>query len=79
MKICGFFGSSFLARSMVMIRLGVPTWMAASPIPGASYMVSSISSMSLRMPASIFFTGSDTCRNRLSGRMRMSRSAMAAM
>jgi hypothetical protein len=63
---------------MVMTRLGSPTWMAASPMPGASYMVSNMSSTSLRMPASIFFTGSETSRNRLSGRMRMSRNAMTA-
>jgi hypothetical protein len=64
---------------MVTTRLGVPTWIAASPIPGASYMVSNMSSTSSRMPASTFFTGSETCRNRLSGRMRMSRKAIAAM
>ena len=31
------------------------------------------------IPASIFFTGPETCRSRLSGRMRMSRNAMAAI
>src|SRR5262249_26042472 len=51
--------------------------MAASPMPGASYMVSNISATSLRMLASIFFTGSETCRNRLSGKMRISRTVMA--
>src|SRR4051812_47008984 len=50
--------------------------MAASPIPGASYMVSNMSSMSLRIPTSIFLTGSETFRSRLSGRTRISRSAM---
>ena len=57
----------------------MPTWMAASPMPGASYMVSNMSSTSLRMPASIFFTGSDLSRSRLSGKIRISRTAMAAM
>ena len=79
MKTCGFFGSSFLATSMVTMRCGAPTWIAASPTPGASYMVSNMSSTSLRTSAVIFFTGSETSRNRLSGRMRISRSAMAAM
>ena len=30
--------------------LAVPIWMAASPMPGASYMVSNMSSTSLRIP-----------------------------
>ena len=30
------------------MRSGSPTWIAASPMPGASYMVSSMSSASLR-------------------------------
>ena len=64
---------------MVTTRLATPTWTAASPMPGASYMVSNMSSTSLRIPASIFFTGSETFRSRLSGRMRMGRSAMPAM
>ena len=53
MKTCGSFGSSFLARSMVTTRCGTPTWIAASPMPGASYMVSNMSSTSLRIAASI--------------------------
>ena len=49
MKTCGSFGSSFLARSMVTTRLGTPIWIAASPMPGASYMVSNMSSTSCAM------------------------------
>ena len=30
------------------MRLGSPIWIAASPMPGASYMVSNMSSTSLR-------------------------------
>ena len=62
-----------------MTRLGTPTWMAASPMPGASYMVSNMSSTRRRSSGSIACAGSETSRSRLSGRMMMSRSAMAAM
>ena len=34
---------------MVMMRRGSPTWIAASPMPGASYMVASIWSMKRRV------------------------------
>src|SRR5215468_9890706 len=51
--------------------------MAARPMPGASYMVSNMSSTSFLISGVILPTGSDTSRNRLSGRMMMSRSAMA--
>ena len=34
-----------------MSRTGSPTWIAASPMPGASYMVSNMSSTSLRISA----------------------------
>ena len=61
------------------MRLGTPTWMAASPMPGASYMVSNMSSTSFLISASIFLTGSETSRSRLSGMMRISRSAIRAM
>ena len=76
MNTCGFFGSSFLAVSTVTMRCGSPTWIAARPTPGASYIVSNMSSTSARTSASTAFTGSDTCRSRLSGRMMMSRNAM---
>jgi len=58
------------------MRRGTPTWIAASPTPGALYIVSNISSTSARTSASTVFTGSDFCRSRLSGRMMMSRNAM---
>ena len=61
---------------MVTTRTGTPTWIAASPMPGASYMVSNMSATSVRMSSSILPTGFETLRNRLSGRMMMSRSAM---
>ena len=77
MNTCGWWSSSFFDKSMVTTRFATPIWIAASPMPGASYMVSNISSTSLRMPASIFFTGSDTCRSRLSGILMISRIAMA--
>ena len=76
MNTCGSFGSSFLARSMVTMRLGSPTWIAASPMPGAAYMVSNISSTSLRVAASTLATGLETSRSRLSGKIRMSRTAI---
>ncbi len=62
-----------------MTRLGTPIWMAASPMPGASYMVSNMSSISACTGLSTAFTGSDFSRSRVSGMMRISRFAMAAM
>jgi len=53
--------------------------MAASPIPGAAYIVANMSSMSVRSRLSTVFTASDLTRNRLSGMMRMSRTAMSAI
>ena len=63
---------------MVISRCGCATWIAASPMPGASYMVSNMSSASLRISAVTFSTGLETSRNCLSGRMMMSRRAMIA-
>src|SRR5258707_149213 len=68
--------SSRLARSMVISRRGGATWIAASPMPGASYMVSNMSSASLRISAVPLKTGLETSRNCLSGRMMISRIAM---
>jgi hypothetical protein len=65
-----------LAVSAVTMRFGTPIWIAASPTPGASYIVSNMSSTSARTPASTVFTGSETSRSRLSGRMMISRNAM---
>src|SRR6478672_3848859 len=76
MNTCGLLGSSFLAVSTVTTRCATPTWMAASPTPGALYIVSNMSSTSVRRSAVMLFTGSDTCRSRLSGRMMISRNAM---
>ena len=64
---------------MVTTRSATPIWMAASPIPGAAYIVSNMSSISARNALSTPFTGSDLSRNRLSGMMRISRTAMAAI
>ena len=58
-------------------RAATPTWIAASPMPGASYMVSNMSSASARIPASPL-TGSETSRNRLSGSLMISRNAIVA-
>src|SRR6201996_527656 len=75
---CGWLSPSslFFARSMVISRIGCATWIAASPIPGASYMVSNMSSASLRISGVTFSIGLETSRNCLSGRMMISRSAM---
>src|SRR5438046_1426457 len=45
-------------------------------MPGASYMVSSMSSMSFRVLASTVLTGFDTVRSNGSGRVMISRFAM---
>src|SRR5450755_3362014 len=71
--------SSFLARSIVISRNGWATWIAARPIPGALYMVSNMSSASLRISGVTFSIGFDTSRNCLSGRMMISRSAMISL
>jgi len=76
-KICGSWASSFFDRSSTITRFGTPTWIAASPMPGALYMVSNMSSTSLRMLASTRLIGSETCRSRLSGSLMMSSTAMA--
>ena len=69
----------FFDRSMVITRLATPTWIAARPMPGALYIVSNMSSTSLRIPTSICLTGSESSRSRLSGSLIMSRTAMAEM
>jgi hypothetical protein len=53
--------------------------MAASPMPGASYMVSNMSATSFLTDESTLLTGFETARSRLSGKIRMSRIAMAAI
>jgi hypothetical protein len=62
---------------MVITRLATPSWIAASPMPGALYIVSNMSSTSLRIPASICLTGSELSRRRLSGSVMISRIAMS--
>src|SRR5271165_2855976 len=76
MKTRGLASSSFFDRSMLTTRLAMPSWIAASPMPGASYMVSNMSSTSLLMPESIFWIGSDFSRSLLSGILMISRIAM---
>ena len=70
--------SSFLARSITSTRLATPIWIAARPMPGASYMVSSMSSISARTSSSTTPTFSLAARNRGSGRHRIGRMAMDA-
>ena len=50
---------------------------AAKPMPGAAYMVSSISSMRRRRPSSTRSTGAETCFRRGSGAVSIGRIAMA--
>ncbi len=63
---------------MVISRSGCATWIAASPMPGASYMVSNMSSASLRISVVTFSTGLEISRSCLSGRMMISLKAIAA-
>src|SRR5438034_11308853 len=50
-------------RSMTMTRSGTATWGAASPIPGAAYMVSTMSSSSEITEASMWSTRAEgACR-----------------
>ncbi len=68
---------------MTMTRLGSPTWTAASPMPGAAYMVSSMSVMRARRASSTAATGSDlvfrTDRSALLSTVRMRRRAMTSV
>jgi hypothetical protein len=68
----GLFGSSSRATSIVTMRRGSPTWIAASPMPGASYMVASISSMKRRAASSTVSTMTLFWRSTASGIVRMS-------
>src|SRR4051812_16708434 len=71
---CGF--SSSRARSITITRCSAPTCGAARPMPGALYMVSSMSSMSRRTAASTFLTGSATRFSRGSGATMMGKTAI---
>ena len=75
-EIRGCGGSSFLAMSMTITRIASATWIAARPMPGASYMVSTMSSISSRKPSSTCPSGALTRRSFGSGRMMMWRSAI---
>ena len=59
------------SMSSTTTRFSTPTCGAASPMPGASYIVSSMSSMSWRTPASTVSTGRDFFFRRGSGAVRM--------
>ena len=71
-----FFSSE---TSMTINCLCTSTWVAARPIPGASYMVSAMSAARRRMPSSIFVIGCATLRRRGSGNRRMGRSAIKSL
>src|SRR4029077_15586830 len=62
--------------SSTITRFSTPTCGAARPMPGAAYMVSSISSMSWRTSASTVSTGLDFFLRRGSGAVRMGRRAI---
>src|SRR5690606_8099150 len=55
---------------------GTPTWMAARPMPGAAYIVSSMSAISARKPSSTLSTGFEISFRRGSGAVMISRIAM---
>src|SRR5471030_771173 len=57
--------------SSTTTRRSSPICGAARPMPGAAYIVSSMSSMSWRTPASTVFTGRDFFLRRGSGAVRM--------
>ena len=61
----GAAGSSLPAQSITKIRFITPSWVAASPMPGASYMVASMSSASARIPSSTASTGVAALRRRV--------------
>ncbi len=61
---------------MAMTRWWTSTWVAASPIPGAEYMVSNRSSIRLASAEPNSVTGWARVRSRGSGNSRMVRTAM---
>src|SRR5689334_2802337 len=71
---CG--SSSSRAMSTTITRLSAPTCGAARPMPGALYIVSSMSSISRRTSASTFATGAATFFRRGSGAVMMGRTAI---
>src|SRR5216684_6049513 len=64
--------------SSTITRFSTPTCGAARPMPGAAYMVSSISSIRRRTSASTVSTGLDFFLRRGSGAVRMGKRAMTS-
>jgi hypothetical protein len=79
-RISGLMSTSGWSRgsltSMTMMRWCTLTWVAARPMPGAAYMVSSMSSISWPSSASKVATGAARVRRRGSGNSRMVSRAM---
>ena len=65
------------AVSTTMMRRATPTWGAARPMPGAAYMVSSMSSMSRRTSSSTWSTGFALSFRRGSGAVMIGSRAMS--
>ena len=63
----GCLGASPFAVSMMSMRRSTPTCTAASPMPGAAYIVSSMSFRKARTLSSTVSTGSDVLRRMGSG------------
>ena len=78
MKTCGAGVSSSLARSITSMRSGSPIWMAARPMPGASYMVVQHVVGQFAQGASTRSTGLETWRRMGSGRMMSGLIGMAS-
>ena len=72
----GVLGASSLAGSMTISRRETPICGAARPMPGASYMVASMSSISRRSSASTRSMGFAFLRRIGSGMVRMGRMAI---
>jgi peptide deformylase len=71
-KYGSFFPSSFLQLISITITLkGTPICTAAKPIPGASYIVSSMSSINTWISLVTSFTGVDICFKKGSGAVRI--------
>jgi hypothetical protein len=67
MKTMSLLGSSSAAMSIRKMRWFSPICVAASPTPGAAYMVSAMSSISFSMAGVTRSTGSAFSRSRGSG------------
>src|SRR5690606_28462531 len=72
-------GASGSRTSTTITRFPTPTCGAASPTPSAAYIVSSMSSMSVRTSSSTTATGSARARNTGSPRIRISRIAIEGL